>query len=96
MQYILTEEEYRKLIDNKNEAFRSYSKKLFQFCWDASQNIPIKRSWDEGKISPWGCIYDRDGILYMEYKQPEDAINSTYCDNCPSKTFCPQGKSFSK
>ena len=44
MQYILTEEEYRKLIDNKNEAFRSYSKKLFQFCWDASQNIPIKRS----------------------------------------------------
>lgn len=88
MQYILSEEEYRKLTNNRINALEarrqltSLENKLQTLCTKVANEMPIM-FWDNTKPQPWGCILSKD----CEW----------YCDECPVKDICPSdAKTFSK
>jgi flavoprotein len=49
MQYILTQEEYYSLVDNK--------KVKLELCITVCNTMPIKKY--DNTLSPWGCIFDK-------------------------------------
>ena len=78
MQYILTEEEYKSLIDKKNESVRLSKVKLQKLCTKIANEMPIKWGWgDETQPDPkpWGCIITSN--------------DEWYCDQCPVIEICP-------
>jgi hypothetical protein len=81
MQYILTEEEYKSLLDKKSESVRLSEEKLQKLCTKIANEMPIKMGRHPDQ--PWGCI------LTDEYHE--------YCDECPVTEICPnQFKHWSK
>ncbi len=82
MQYILSEEEYEKLVSWKTEKSREETEKLQAVCTRIADEFPIK-FWDMTEAKPWRCI--------LTVKQ------EWYCDECPVSEICPHpNKEFSK
>lgn len=86
MQYILTEEEYNKLIaDNAKKTFAA-KRKFENLCQHVADHLPIKGTWgqwkDEPMKHPWGCIHS--------------TTDEWYCDDCPMVDYCTMNKEFSK
>ena len=85
MQYILSEEEYKTLVNNKKSYNDDEKQKLRKFCTMVADNLPTTESWFDKTVEPriWGCI------LTVE----QDHV----CDCCPSKSICPyEYKAWSK
>lgn len=55
MQYILTQEEYYSLIDNKKTKLAIENQKLQELCITICNTMPIKKY--DNTLSPWGCIF---------------------------------------
>lgn len=76
MQYLLTEDEYRKLLDNKIHRTKEQNDVLQALCTLAANQVPVPRSWDPKRLmAPWGCIL----TVNREH----------YCDECPAGDVCP-------
>jgi len=85
MQYLLTEEEYVKLIKVKKGYADITKENLQRLCIMIAEHYPVTRSWDKANKNPWGCILSDNGK------------NPGYCDQCPVTLNCPnKNKSFSK
>jgi hypothetical protein len=83
MQYLLTEDEYKNLIETKRKRDKAETEKLQEFCTFVANNTPIVRSWSSNKgPRPWNCI-----LTHANH----------YCDECPAKKICPNpNKEWSK
>lgn len=79
MQYLLSEEEYKKLACNDTSKVVIQKNKLQSLCTLAAIHVPADREFNEEDKSPWGCI------LASGDNHPG------YCDNCPVDDFCPNG-----
>lgn len=75
MQYILSEEEYKRLKAEKEAPVIARKKALQKLCTDAANSIVLKSGWRKGHV--WGCILDKE------------SGNEWYCDECPAQEFCP-------
>lgn len=87
MQYLLSEEEYKDLLNRIEEAesksFDLSKKKLQELCTKIADTMPIKCSWDKKREpAPWGCLITRQN-------DPEDPYGEWYCDDCPVQDICP-------
>ncbi len=58
MQYILSEEEYRDLVQKKNLHIKMQKQTLQNLCIEICDNMPVK-TWADEK-SPWGCILTKN------------------------------------
>lgn len=88
MMYILTQEEYDKLLQAKAIRSKSENEKLQKLCTQIADTMPIRWLWGEGKNvpTPWGCLLTASSNG-----------DEWYCDQCPVRTICPNDrKSFSK
>lgn len=74
MQYILTEDEYKELLDKRMERNQAAEEALQKFCTRVANEMPVK-FWDNEEAKPWGCMLDK------EYEW--------CCDECPAQDFCP-------
>lgn len=86
MQYILTEEEYQKLLHERAEKKLAKTKQMQALCTKIANEMPVIRPWQKRNepATPWGCMLDEPG-------------NIGYCDECPVKEICPyDGKVFSQ
>lgn len=81
MQYILTEEEYKKLVDEPQLVRKELDETIQDLCQMVADNKILTKNdvdkwsakyWREDKI--WGCI--------------RSAKNEWYCDQCPVKKVC--------
>lgn len=82
MQYLLTKEEYDKLLSRKEWAITLQKDKLQKLCTKIANEMPIKWGWGGSEHRPWGCIIGSD---------------DWYCDSCPVITICPyDAQRFSK
>jgi len=79
MQYILTEEEYRALIEKRDERTRVEIQRLQDFCVLASQYIPVEKypMSSPGYKEPWKCN--------LEAIRDDEMT----CDECPAGDVCP-------
>lgn len=77
MQYLLTEEEFKKLQTQAKKGNEAPNEaELQKFCTRVANELPIQFPWeDEGKLLPWGCILT--------------VSSEHYCDECPAQDFCP-------
>ena len=82
MQYVLTEEEYKELVDAKKKALKDVENTLQKLCTIAADNLPVKVYWSK-EMEPWKCIHS---VKEHEW----------YCDNCPVQDVCPSNKHWSK
>ena len=82
MQYILTSDEYKELLD---EADKAVEPDVLQWlCSLVANHTPIEREWDKGNKNPWGCILTNNAYY-------------GYCDDCPVAEVCKyHGKRWSK
>lgn len=80
MQYILSEEEYEKLINEAKEQKIIAKKKLQDLCTKVADHMPVY-FWDRDEPAPWMCIH---------------SIEDWYCDECPVQEVCPSTKQYSK
>ena len=80
MQYLLTQEEYYKLKEDREYIIGLKKELLQDLCTEIADTMPIKWSWGEGKEKPkpWGCV------LTVQKKGLE-----WYCDDCPVQKICP-------
>jgi len=86
MQYLLSEEEYKNLINNKQAYNADKNKKLQEFCTMVADNLPTTESWFDKKVEPykWGCILTQHDSEHV-------------CDCCPAEEICPyEHKAWSK
>lgn len=77
MQFILTVEEYKALLD-KAELAKTIPNKndLQEVCTKLADNFVLTSGWRKGNV--WGCIL---------------TVNTEwYCDECPSQKVCPYPK----
>ena len=81
MQYVLTEEEYKALVDAKKKALQDVGSTLQNLCTMVADNLPITVYWSKEK-EPWKCIHSME--------------TEWYCDNCPVLEMCPSNKNWSK
>jgi len=74
MQYLLTEEEYMKLV-TRGEVIREEAKEtIMDLCQRVADNEPVKRSWQKDKkLEPWKCLR---------------TTKISYCDECPVQEVC--------
>lgn len=82
MQYILTEDEHKTLMQEVQSwrELRFTIKELQDFCTRVADTMPIAVPWSKEK-APWGCI----------------RTTTEYCDECPAKRICPhKGKRYSQ
>ena len=86
MQYLLTEEEFKKLTHQKRARKQAIANELQALCTMAAMHIPVPRPWAKDKTpAPWGCILG-----------PREQ-NPGYCDDCPAQKVCPHdGKEWSQ
>lgn len=85
MQYLLTPEEYKNLIEAKKLAEMKVAADMQTLCTEVANLKPITRPWENEHAlqRPWGCI--------LTLPSPK------YCDECPVKKVCPHPhKIFSK
>lgn len=83
MQYVLTEKEYKALL-NKNEALKEKYKTIINvLCKDVANHKPTYKTYENKKV-PWGCIYN------------DNDDDDGYCDGCPVQDFCFRDKHYSK
>ena len=75
MQYLFSEEEYRKLLDFKIKYDAEHNAKLLALCILAAAHVPIDREWAPENKKPWGCWLPN--------------AEHGYCDECPAKAVCP-------
>lgn len=85
MMYILTEEEYKQLQENRKREFNLTTKKLQTLCTKICNEMPVQWGWGQNKndpeyFKPWGCILTPD---------KEDGDSEWYCDKCPVQDICP-------
>jgi len=95
MQFILTEEEYTKLTQTREQIVRDLQREmddqLQKKCTKICDTVPVYYGYTgdpdmSKKLVPWTCILTRKAEGY-EY----------YCDECPVKSICPnKHKEFSK
>lgn len=88
MQYLLSEEEYGKLVSRGAKAQDDIKHTLEDLCQKVCDHMPMVWTWGEGKINPkpWGC-----------FKTVEVNGGEWYCDDCPVKEICPESfKQWSK
>lgn len=83
MQYILTEEEYKRLKDLAEYEKRRNAKVINELCIMVADHMPITE-WPGTKKDPkpWGCVNSREG--------------EWYCDDCPVQHLCLENKIWSK
>lgn len=77
MQYILTEDEYQKLLNTGKKREDLNQKELQDFCTRVANELPIK-FWNNKEAKPWGCLLTYGG-------QDQE----WYCDECPAQDVCP-------
>lgn len=99
MQYILSEEEYRDLVQKKNLHINMQKQKLLDLCIYICNTMPVVKcnnttipweceltkhsEYDCNKLVPWGCILTKNC--------------QWYCDKCPVEEICPhEDKEYSK
>ena len=83
MQYILSEEEYEKLVKSSKKVTSDGIEIINHLCRRIANTEHIPVYWDD-KPQPWKCIRDEE----------ED---EWYCDQCPVVDICKyRGKHFSK
>lgn len=86
MQYILSEDEYKELVEYKRRCLivdKLIGKDLHglqTLCEMVANHVPVEDGWYKGKS--WGCIHT--------------VGDEWYCDDCPAKKMCPSGKNWSK
>lgn len=83
MQFLLTAEEYDKLVNDNVQREHEREKVIQKLCTEVANHKPIKWGWgrpDEPR--PWGCIHTKKG--------------EWYCDSCPVQDVCPSPKEWSK
>ncbi len=91
MQYILTEEEYQKLVGDVKQAKQDCKETIEALCIRVANSEPVKltrserqymnKSWaDSLEGKPWGCYITRE---------EEHPGLEWYCDHCPVKKICP-------
>ena len=86
MQYILTEEEYRKLLDTSRLAKAKVVAVVQDLCTRVANNEPVIFNHEDGTTheTTWGCMLTTEGADF-------------YCDHCPVREVCPsEDKVFSK
>lgn len=77
MQFLLTNEEYRKLLSELEAAKVARKETVQKLCTMVADNMPVPRPWADDKTpAPWGCILS-------------DATDPGYCDDCPVSDDCP-------
>lgn len=77
MHFLLSHQEYERLLAERAERIAASRDELQDFCTKAAIYIPVPRDWAEDKTpAPWGCILDKD-------------TNPGYCDDCPVSKICP-------
>lgn len=90
MQYLLSEEEYRKLTGEAQLVREEYSRLVGKLCQQVADHKPVE-GWHaehnenarDGK-APWGC------------RHTADRSHGRYCDNCPVRDVCTLSRDFSK
>jgi len=84
MQYLLTEQEYKDLLDRVDRYKKSQREALQDLCTKAADHVPVNWGWGELEDpKPWGCILSTE--------------DEWYCDSCPAKKLCPHpNKEWSK
>jgi hypothetical protein len=77
MMYVLSEEEYRGLVDKRSTALRLEQQELQALCTKVADEMPVKWGWGANPdiAEPWGCILTR--------------TREWYCDQCPVQAICP-------
>lgn len=82
--YVLTEEEYRGLVDKRSAALRLQQEELQTLCSKIADEMPVEWGWGEPNVAkPWGCILTKR--------------DEWYCDQCPVQKICPNpNKDWSK
>lgn len=81
MQYLLTQDEYKELVDCSKKITAREEKKLQEFCTFVADNLILDSGWKKGET--WGCILSEE--------------DEWYCDDCPAREVCPyEFKSWSK
>lgn len=85
MQYILSEQEYKELVNARKNAQNDARADLQKVCTLAAKHTPVTVSWmSKNEPEPWGCILDEES-------------DPGYCDHCPVMHICPyEGKELSK
>ena len=80
MQYILSEDEYRELVDAPKKVRAELTETIQDLCTRVCEHEPVPYHWGPGKppkdvrIQPWGCLLN---------------INGHTCDLCPVQGVCP-------
>ena len=77
MQYILTDIEYKTLVQLQKSKTKEELVVLQDLCTKVADHMPIK-SWISTEPTPWGCV------LTAELREEE-----WYCDECPVQKVCP-------
>jgi len=85
MQYLLSDVEYRSLLEANERGAAEQKATLQDLCTKVACYMPAGVEWI-GKENPWGCILAED-----EEKRTE------HCDECPVQKQCPcERKDWSK
>lgn len=107
MQYILSEDEYKALIEKPNQVKDDYVFIINALCMEVAKHKPVPCSWDKDREpEPWGCIHAEcpecgstaEDMMCCDCNLPDEIINqmAPYCDDCPVQTMCMMRKSYSK
>jgi hypothetical protein len=84
MEYILTEEEYKKLVNEATDKRKCQVKWSQELCTFIADTMPTFKNDYTNGIIPWKCI---KSIGNKEH----------YCDKCPVREVCPnEFKNYSK
>lgn len=103
MQYILSEEEYEKLVRKAAKSEKEQQATINKLCTLVAAFVPIKY-WDNEETSPWGCVhYKHKPIMHRKFTVMEDkevvtseGAGTVYCDECPVSEYCSQDRHYSK
>lgn len=82
IQYVLTEQEYQDAVRAKREALEKAKGKLFKFCQEMAESVPVSYQRYDGTMSdpaPAGCISTQGG-----------KNENGYCSDCPVSRICPK------
>ena len=87
MQYLLSEEEYRALVQDNEHRITITETKLQALCTDICNKMPVHwKGWTSEKlVKPWGCMLTR-----------ESKGEEWYCDSCPVTVLCPAQQHYSQ
>jgi len=88
MQFLLSEKEYKELLESKDRAAKQSTDVLQDLCTKVADPMPVRWTWGDGKLNPkpWGCT-----ITAIENEA------EWCCDECPVQNVCPnENKEWSK